>query len=47
MGEAEHGLDAMEKIREVAATPDEVEAIRQARKDIANGDLFSHEQVWV
>lgn len=29
-----------------AATPDEVEAIREARQEIERGELFSHEDVW-
>lgn len=33
-------------VEEDAAAPDEVEAIRQARQEIANGELFSHEEVW-
>ena len=31
---------------EDAATPDEVEAIREARQEIERGELFSHEEVW-
>ena len=27
-------------------TPDEVEAIREARQEIERGELFSHEEVW-
>lgn len=33
-------------VEEDVATPDEVEAIHQARQEIANGELFSHEEVW-
>ncbi|HIY60372.1 MAG TPA: hypothetical protein H9831_06820 [Candidatus Eisenbergiella pullistercoris] len=33
-------------VEEDAASPDEIEAIRQAKQDIANGDLYSHEEVW-
>lgn len=33
-------------IEEDAATPDEVEAIREARQEIERGELFSHEDVW-
>ena len=29
-----------------AALPDEVEAIREARREIERGELFSHEDVW-
>lgn len=31
---------------ENAATPDEVEAIREARQEIERGELYSHEEVW-
>ena len=31
---------------EDAATPDEAEAIREARQEIERGELFSHEEVW-
>ena len=34
-------------IEEDVAAPDEIEAIRQARKEIEKGELFSHEEVWV
>ena len=33
-------------VDEDAATPDEVEAIREARQEIERGELFSHEEVW-
>lgn len=33
-------------IEEDVAAPDEIEAIRQARKEIEKGELFSHEEVW-
>ncbi len=33
-------------VEEEAAMPDEIEAIREARREIENGDLFSHEEVW-
>lgn len=33
-------------IEEDEATPDEVEAIREARQEIERGELFSHEEVW-
>ncbi len=33
-------------VEEDAATPDEVEAIREARKEIEKGELYSHEEVW-
>ena len=33
-------------VEEEAAMPDEIEAIREARREIENGDLFSHEAVW-
>ena len=33
-------------VEEDEAAPDEVEAIRQAKQDIANGDLYTHEEVW-
>lgn len=33
-------------VEEDVATPDEVEAIREAKQDIANGDLYTHEEVW-
>lgn len=33
-------------VEEDAATPDEVEAIREARQEIERGELFSHEEVW-
>ena len=32
---------------EDTATPDEVEAIREAGQEIERGELFSHEEVWV
>lgn len=33
-------------VEEDVAAPDEVEAIREAKQDIANGDLYTHEEVW-
>lgn len=33
-------------IAEDAAAPDEVKAIQSARQDIANGDLYTHDEVW-
>ena len=33
-------------VEDDVATPDEVEAIREAKQDIANGDLYTHEEVW-
>ena len=33
-------------VEEDVATPDEVEAIRETKQDIANGDLYTHEEVW-
>lgn len=33
-------------VDEDVATPDEVEAIREARQEIERGELFSHEEVW-
>lgn len=33
-------------VAEDVAAPDEVEAIREARQDIANGDLYTHDEVW-
>jgi len=33
-------------VEEDVAAPDEVEAIRQARQEIANKELYSHEEVW-
>lgn len=33
-------------VAEDVAAPDEVAAIREARQDIANGDLYTHEEVW-
>lgn len=33
-------------VEEDVAAPDEVEAIRQAKQDIANGELYTHEEVW-
>ena len=33
-------------VAEDAAAPDEMEAIQEARQDIANGDLYTHEEVW-
>ena len=33
-------------VEEDVASPDEVEAIRQAKQDIANGDMYTHEEVW-
>lgn len=33
-------------IEEDEAAPDEVEAIRQAREEIARGELYSHDEVW-
>ena len=33
-------------VEEDAATPAEVEAIREARQEIERGELFSHEDVW-
>ena len=36
----------IKKFEEEAAMPDEIEAIREARREIENGDLFSHEEVW-
>ncbi|EOS26099.1 hypothetical protein C806_01315 [Lachnospiraceae bacterium 3-1] len=34
-------------VQEDVATPDEVEAIREARQEIEKGELFTHEDVWV
>jgi len=31
---------------EDAATPDEVETIREARQEIGKGEPYSHEEVW-
>ena len=33
-------------VEEDVAAPDEVEAIREAKQDIASGDLYTHEEVW-
>lgn len=33
-------------ISEDEAAPDEVAAIQRARQDIANGDLYTHDEVW-
>lgn len=33
-------------IKEDAILPDEVESLEAARRDRANGDVFSHEEVW-
>lgn len=33
-------------VEEDTALPDEVEAIREARREIERGELFSHEDVW-
>lgn len=33
-------------VEEDEATPDEVEAIREARQEIERGEIFSHEEVW-
>ena len=33
-------------VEEEAAMPGEIGAIREARREIENGDLFSHEEVW-
>ena len=33
-------------VEEDAATPDEVEAIREARQEIERGELYSHDEVW-
>ena len=33
-------------VEEDVAVPDEVEAIREAKQDIASGDLYTHEEVW-
>lgn len=33
-------------VAEDVAAPDEVEAIQKARQDIANGDLYTHDEVW-
>lgn len=33
-------------VEEDVAAPDEVEAIREAKQDIASGDLYTHEEGW-
>ena len=33
-------------VEEDVAAPDEVEAIRESKQDIASGDLYTHEEVW-
>ncbi len=33
-------------VEEDGATPDEIEAIREARQEIERGELYSHEEVW-
>ncbi len=33
-------------VEEDEATSDEVEAIRQAKQEIVNGELYTHEEVW-
>ena len=33
-------------VEEDVAAPDEVEAIREAKQDIASGDLYTYEEVW-
>ena len=42
--EESYGAEAI--VAEDAAAPDEMEAIREARRDIANGDLYTQEEVW-